>query len=78
VTEVKFHDLRATFITNLLVQGAELLRVMMIVGHRKLGTTDKYVRKAGVPVQGVTNVLGYQSPKHNGFRNVVKFQKKLK
>lgn len=75
VTEIKFHDLRATFITNLLVQGAELLRVMMIVGHRKLATTDKYVRKAGVPVQGVTNVLGYQSPKFDVVRNVIKFQK---
>lgn len=33
ITPVKFHDLRATFITNLLARGESLARVMAIVGH---------------------------------------------
>lgn len=40
ITAVKFHDLRATFITNLLNQGVPLVQVMKMVGHRKLSTTD--------------------------------------
>lgn len=35
VTPVKFHDLRATFITNLLARGESLARVMSIVGHHQ-------------------------------------------
>ena len=36
ITPVKFHDLRATFITNLLARGESLARVMAIVGHTRL------------------------------------------
>lgn len=59
ITEVKFHDLRATFITNLLARGVSLARVMSIVGHSQLKTTNGYLRKAGVEVQGATESLGY-------------------
>ena len=62
VTEVKFHDLRATFITNLLSRGESLARVMSIVGHNDLKTTNGYLRKAGVDVQGATDKLGYSVP----------------
>ena len=62
VTSVKFHDLRATFITNLLSRGVSLARVMSIVGHRELKTTNGYLRKAGVEVKGATNELGYRIP----------------
>jgi integrase len=65
VTEVKFHDLRATFITNMLAQGVSLVAVMAIVGHRKMSTTDKYVRLAGVGIQGATEKLGYRIPEQN-------------
>ncbi len=64
VTPVKFHDLRATFITNLLSQGVPLVKVMSIVGHRKMSTTDEYLRLAGVDVKtGTTDKLGYTLPK---------------
>lgn len=76
ITPVRFHDLRATFITNLLVQGVQLAKVMMIVGHRKLGTTDKYLRKAGVPVQGATEALGYKTPEQESAENVLAFPTK--
>ena len=62
ITPVKFHDLRATFITNLLARGESLARVMSIVGHSQLKTTNCYLRKAGVDVQGGTEKLGYGLP----------------
>lgn len=62
VTSVKFHDLRATFITNLLARGVPLAVVMSIVGHSQLKTTNGYLRKAGVEVKGWTNKLGYGVP----------------
>ena len=76
ITPIRFHDLRATFITNLLAQGVQLAKVMMIVGHRKLGTTDKYLRKAGVPVQGATESLGYKTPELVPSANVLAFHPK--
>jgi integrase len=62
VTPVKFHDLRATFITNLLSRGVSLAQVMAVVGHNQLKTTNSYLRKAGVEVRGVTEKLGYKLP----------------
>jgi len=65
ITEVKFHDLRATFITNMLTQGVALVTVMSIVGHRKMSTTDRYVRLAGVGIKGATEKLGYNIPEQS-------------
>lgn len=62
ITPIKFHDLRATFITNLLAQGESLARVMSIVGHAELRTTNGYLRRAGVDVKGGTDKLGYSVP----------------
>lgn len=62
ITPIKFHDLRATFITNLLARGESLARVMSLVGHSQLKTTNGYLRKAGVDVQGGTDKLGYKLP----------------
>jgi len=66
ITSVKFHDLRATFITSLLARGESLARVMSIVGHSELKTTNGYLRKAGVDVQGGTDKLGYKLPEGTG------------
>lgn len=63
ITEICFHDLRATFITNLLAQGVSLPKVMSIVGHARTSTTDEYLRLAGVNVRGTTDMLGYALPK---------------
>ncbi len=62
ITPIRFHDLRATFITNLLAQGVSLARVMAVVGHTQIDTTNIYLRKAGVDLKGVTNELGYSIP----------------
>ena len=66
ITEIKFHDLRATFITNLLCQGESLVRVMAIVGHADMETTGVYVRKAGIELKGGTDKLGYKVPSESG------------
>lgn len=71
ITSVKFHDLRATFITNMLAQGVPLVKVMSIVGHKKMETTDMYLRLAGVDVKGATDSLGYSLPKNTSFENVI-------
>jgi integrase len=59
ITQVKFHDLRATFITNMLSRGVPITVVMSIVGHSRMSTTDEYNRLAGIGVKGATNSLGY-------------------
>lgn len=63
ITEIKFHDLRATFITNLLARGEPLVRVMATVGHADMETTNVYLRKAGIELQGATDRIGYRIPK---------------
>ncbi len=60
VTDIRFHDLRATFITNLLARGVPLAVVMAIVGHADMETTNVYLRQAGVEIQGGTDKLGYK------------------
>lgn len=62
ITSVKFHDLRATFITNLLSRGESLARVMAVVGHTEIKTTNSYLRRAGVELRGATDKLGYKLP----------------
>ena len=60
ITEIKFHDLRATFITNLLSQGVSLAKTMAIVGHSEIATTNEYLRLAGVDIKkDTTEKLGY-------------------
>lgn len=73
ITKVKFHDLRATFITNLLSRGVSLARVMAVVGHSQIKTTNGYLRKAGVELKGTTNELGYSLPTQE-MGQVVQFQ----
>ncbi len=63
ITPIRFHDLRATFITNLLCQGESLARVMAIVGHADIDTTNVYLRLAGVELKGATEKLGFEIPK---------------
>jgi integrase len=66
VTDIRFHDLRATFITNLLARGEPLVRVMATVGHSDMETTNVYLRKAGIEIQGATERLGYKIPGESG------------
>jgi len=60
--EIKFHDLRVTFITNALTHGATLPLVMSIVVHSRTRTTDVYLRLAGVNVMGATGKISDSVP----------------
>ncbi len=71
ISSIKFHDLRATFITNMLSQGVPLVKVMAIVGHKKMETTDIYLRLAGVDIKGATEALGYAVPQEVDQSNVI-------
>jgi integrase len=62
ITPVRFHDLRATFITQLLLKGVPLAQVMAVVGHSQIKTTNVYLRLAGADLSGVTNKLGFTLP----------------
>lgn len=63
ITDVKFHDLRASHITNLLNNGVAISKVMKQVGHSKMSTTDAYHRFTGVEIKGVTDKLSFSPPK---------------
>jgi len=75
VTDIRFHDLRATFITNLLARGEPLVRVMTIVGHSDMETTNVYLRKSGIEVQGATDRIGYEIPKYEEDGKVLQFNR---
>ncbi len=73
---MKFHDLRATFITQMLNNGAPLSKVMAIVGHSSLKTTQGYLRLSGKDVEGVTEELGIKVPKEESvYENVFNLKK---
>ncbi len=74
LTGIRFHDLRATFITNLLSRGESLARVMAVVGHSDMETTNVYLRKAGIELKGATDKLGYEIP-HSSDAVILKFSK---
>lgn len=71
ITPVKFHDLRATFITQMLNNGVPLSKVMAIVGHSSLKTTQGYLRLSGKDIEGATEDLGITVPQDEVADNVV-------
>lgn len=77
ITQVKFHDLRATFITQMLNNGVALSKVMAIVGHSSLKTTQGYLRLSGKDIEGATEELNISVPQNEvAGTNVVAFQRK--
>lgn len=62
ITPIKFHDLRATFITQMLNNGVPLSKVMAIVGHASLKTTQGYLRLSGKDIEGATEDLKISIP----------------
>lgn len=71
ITPIKFHDLRATFITQMLLKGVPLAKVMKIVGHATIKTTMLYLRLVAQDTQGATECLGITLPKENNLANVI-------
>lgn len=77
ITVIKFHDLRATFITQMLNNGVPLSKVMAIVGHSSLKTTQGYLRLSGKDVEGATEDLNIEIPGAQvNLDNVVTFKRK--
>lgn len=77
ITPIKFHDLRATFITQMLNNGVPLSKVMAIVGHSSLKTTQGYLRLSGKDVEGATELLGIEVPTQTEtFNNVVSLNRR--
>lgn len=75
ITPVKFHDLRATFITQLLINGESVARVMATVGHAELKTTQGYLRLCGNDIKGVTENLNITLPEDSALDNVVELKR---
>jgi integrase len=55
--QIRFHDLRAIFATQLLRNGIPPIKVMKICGWNDLKTMQYYVRLAGVDIEGATDCL---------------------
>ncbi|RYZ93376.1 MAG: site-specific integrase [Proteobacteria bacterium] len=72
ITQIKFHDLRATFITQMLNNGVPLAKVMAIVGHSSLNTTQGYLRLSGKDVEGATEDLRISVPDDERFTDNVR------
>jgi integrase len=71
ITPIKFHDLRATFITQMLLKGVPLAKVMTIVGHSTIKTTMRYLRLVAQDTHGATESLGITLPRDFDTGNVV-------
>lgn len=59
ITSVKFHALRSCFATQLLKQGVAPVTVMKIAGWKDLKTMQRYVRLAGIEIDGATDQLKF-------------------
>ena len=57
IRPTKFHGIRGTFITNLLLQGVPVIKVQAMVGHDDLKTTLRYVGMLAEETKGATDVL---------------------
>lgn len=60
--QTRFHDLRATWCTLMLSKGIEPIKVMMMGGWKNMATMQIYMRKAGVSIKGISNVLDLHDP----------------
>jgi integrase len=57
IPSICFHTLRACFATHLLQNGVPITKVLSMGGWADLDTMQRYVRLAGVEIEGATNSL---------------------
>ncbi|NMC61736.1 MAG: site-specific integrase [SAR324 cluster bacterium] len=67
--EIRYHDLRATGITLMLCKGEALPVVMKTAGHKRLSSTQVYLRLSGVETTGSTDsiALKIRQPESKSF-----------
>lgn len=53
--QINFHDLRATWATMMLNKGIEPIKVMVMGGWKDMKTMQRYIRKAGIEIKGITD-----------------------
>jgi integrase len=56
---IRFHDLRASWATVMLSKGVEPIKVMSMGGWKDLKTMQIYIRKSGIHIKGITNILKF-------------------
>jgi integrase len=57
LTSIRYHDLRASWATLLLSQGIEPAKVMKVGGWKDWKVFQRYIRKAGIDIDGVAEAL---------------------
>ena len=71
IKPVKFHALRASIATQMLVGGVPAPEVMKIGGWKKSSTMDIYLRFAGADTKGATDCLKFISDEISFGDNVI-------
>lgn len=71
---IRFHDLRASWATIMMSKGVEPAKVMVMGGWRDLKTMMIYIRKAGIDIKGITDMLDLHNPSRQS-AVVLDFQK---
>lgn len=56
---IRFHDLRASWATIMLSKGIEPIKIMSMGGWKDLKTMQIYIRKSGINIQGITDLLKF-------------------
>jgi integrase len=69
---IRFHDLRASWATVMLGKGVEPIKVMIMGGWKDMKTMMIYMRKAGVDIKGITDVLRLHNPSRDAAK-VIQF-----
>lgn len=57
IPSVRFHALRACFATQLIRNGVPPIQIQKICGWRDLKTMQRYIRMAGIEIEGATEAL---------------------
>lgn len=60
--KIRFHDLRASWATVMLSKGIAPIKVMSMGGWKDLKTMQFYIRKAGVDISGISDILSLHNP----------------